>query len=38
MMEHKEFGYKETEFVTKIYGVQACVGTILQGVPVETRS
>ena len=38
MMEHREFGFKETEFVTKMYGQQACVGTILEGVPTETSS
>lgn len=38
MTEHKQFGYRETQFVTKMYGQQACVGTILEGVPTGTRS
>ena len=38
MMEHKEFGYRETDFVAKMHGLQACLGTVIEGVPVETRS
>ena len=29
MLEHADFGYRETEFVVKVRGQGACLGTLL---------
>ena len=38
MMEHRIFGYRETDFVVSLNGEPACIGTIIKGLlPVERR-
>ena len=36
MMEHSAFGFRETDFVVRLDGEPACLGTIVKGLrPVE---
>lgn len=38
MMERSGFGYRETDFVVKLGGERACLGTLIKGlIPVERR-
>ena len=38
-MEHRSFGYKETDFLVKLGGEPACLGTLVRVLlPVESRS
>lgn len=35
MMEHSDFGYRETDFIIKLSGRVACLGTIMKGLLPE---
>lgn len=38
MMEHSNFGYRETDFLVKLGGEPACMGTLIKGLlPTERR-
>ena len=35
MLEHRIFGFKETEFVVTVHGERACLGSLIQAVDAK---